>query len=77
MVGLSTEQGLANLWLGFPRSRGDGKGDPDAEYRNANADADDERGLRLIGPLMGDWTEPEGDATEPETEDEPGRTSTV
>jgi hypothetical protein len=30
-----------------------------------------------MGPPRGEFTEPEGDAMEPETEDEPGRPSTV
>lgn len=70
--------GLANLWLGNGKSMGDGRGDPDDEKRKAIADADEERGLRLMKPPK-DWTEPEGEVTDsgPGTEDEPGRTSTV
>lgn len=40
--------GLENLWLGNGKSMMDGRGDPDDEKRRAIADADVERGLRLM-----------------------------
>lgn len=68
-VGLSTESGLANLWSGFGSCRGEGIGAPEEENRKARAEADDERGLRLMGGPVGDVTEADSGAAEPEAEE--------
>lgn len=68
-VGLSTESGLANLWSGFGSCSGEGIGDPEEENRRARAEADDDRGLRLMGGPVGEVTEADSGAAEPEAEE--------
>lgn len=67
-VGLSTESGLANLWSGFGSCSGEGNGDPE-ENRRARAEADDDRGLRLMGGPVGEVTEADAGAAGPEAEE--------